>query len=69
MIDDILEFVGEKAAPEYPLLYFPILFRCAVESTPLTAQVRASRFSMNRELVVKYDLVSLCSLRGVCYRE
>lgn len=38
IIDDVLEFVGEDVAPEYPPAYLPILLRCAVEPTPLTAQ-------------------------------
>ena len=39
VIDDVLEFVGEDAAPEYMASYFPILLRCAVEPTAITAQV------------------------------
>lgn len=38
LIDDVLEFVGEEAAPEHTAAYIPILLRCAVEPTPITAQ-------------------------------
>lgn len=38
VIDDVLEFVGEDAAPALTELYLPVLLRCAAEPTPITAQ-------------------------------